>query len=67
MGPWGPISHSVRSVCALSAKDTICISAHLCSSGPNLALIFSLKVQCVKSFREAQYRFTTSHGLHITK
>lgn len=51
MGPWGPISHSVRSVCALSAKDAICISAHLCSPAPNLALIFSLKVQCVKFLR----------------
>lgn len=32
MAPWGLISCSKLSVCALWAKDCICISAHLCSS-----------------------------------
>lgn len=31
MAPWGLISRSKLSVCALWAKGSICISAHLCS------------------------------------
>lgn len=56
MAPWGPISHSERSVCALSAKKRyLHITAHLCSPALHLALIFSLKVQRVKFFKEARF------------